>query len=72
MLGKEHPSILNSIKNLILMLRSLGKYKEAEQIYQQTLELMEKMLGKEHPSILNSINNLTLILRSLGKYKEAE
>ena len=33
-LGKEHPSALISIKNLAEVLRSQGKYKEAEEIHQ--------------------------------------
>ncbi|KAI1439348.1 hypothetical protein F5Y02DRAFT_424116, partial [Annulohypoxylon stygium] len=50
----------------------LGKYNEAEQMYQQTLELNEQVLGKEHPSTLSSMNNLALVLDSQGKYEEAE
>ncbi|KAI1322280.1 hypothetical protein F5Y16DRAFT_413326 [Xylariaceae sp. FL0255] len=51
---------------------TLGKYNEAERLYQQTLELKEEVLGREHPSILGSINNLAEVLRSQGKYEEAE
>ena len=50
----------------------LGKYKEAEQMYRQMLELREKVLGKEHPHTLSSMNNLTLVLWRLGKYEEVE
>ncbi|RYP79040.1 hypothetical protein DL771_000018 [Monosporascus sp. 5C6A] len=50
----------------------LGKYKEAEVIYRQTIELEEKLLGKEHPSTLASMNNLAEVLKCQGKYKEAE
>jgi prophage maintenance system killer protein len=54
------------------VLDSQGKYKEAEAMHQQTLQLKEKVLGKEHPSMLNSMNNLANVLYSQGKYKEAE
>ncbi|VBB80786.1 Putative protein of unknown function [Podospora comata] len=37
---------------------NLGKYKEAEQIHRQALQLREKVLGKEHPKTLSSMNNL--------------
>ena len=40
-------------------------------MYQQTLELREKVLGKEHPDTLTSMNNLA-VLSSQGKYEEAE
>nr|CDP26075.1 Putative kinesin light chain [Podospora anserina S mat+] len=50
---------------------NLGKYKEAEQMYRQTLQLSEKVLGKEHPDTLTSMNDLALVLYSQGKYEEA-
>jgi hypothetical protein len=63
-LGKEHPSTLSSMNNLGLVLGSQGKYKEAEAMHRQTLQLKEKVLGKEHPSTLDSMNNLELVLGS--------
>ena len=50
----------------------IGKYREAEQMHQQTLQLREMALGKEHPDTLASMNYLGLVLDSLGKYEEAE
>lgn len=40
----------------------LGKYKEAEQMHREQLELCKKVLGREHPSALGSMNNLALVL----------
>ena len=71
-LGKEHPSTLASMNNLVLVLSRQGNYKEAERIHRQTLVLREKMLGKEHPDTLGGMNNLAEVLRSQGNYKEAE
>ena len=71
-LGKEHPSILDSINSLVIILKGLRKYEEGEQMYRQILELWEKVLGKEYPSTLGSMNNLVIILKSLGKYKEVK
>ncbi|KAK0717692.1 hypothetical protein B0T26DRAFT_854799, partial [Lasiosphaeria miniovina] len=34
----------------------IAKYKEAEQIHRQALELREKVLGREHPDTLTSMN----------------
>src|SRR5437667_8186585 len=50
----------------------IGKYKEAEQMHRQALELRERALGIEHPLTLESINNLGVVLRKQGKYEEAE
>ncbi|OCK89205.1 purine and uridine phosphorylase [Cenococcum geophilum 1.58] len=52
--------------------RIIGKYKESEIIYRQTLELKKKVLGREHPDTLNSMNNLAVVLGNQGKYEEAE
>ena len=38
-LGKEHPSTLDSMNNLALVLRNQEKYDEAEQIQRQTSNL---------------------------------
>ena len=52
--------------------RILGKYQQAEQMYQQTAKLMETALGREHPNTLQSMNNLAVVLDIQGKYEEAK
>jgi hypothetical protein len=46
------------MSNLADVLVGQGNYKAAGEIYQQTLELKEKVLGPEHPDTLMSMNNL--------------
>ncbi len=58
MLGKEHPDTLTSMNNLALVLKNQGKYKQTEQMHQQTLELIEEVLGNEHSKTFTSMNNL--------------
>ncbi|KAK7920679.1 kinesin light chain [Apiospora marii] len=70
-LGREHPSTLDSMNNLAESLRQQGKYTEAEEMHRQTLGLKESVLGREHPSTLGSMNNLALVLDRQGKYDEA-
>jgi len=72
MLGKDHPDTLRSVSNLASVLRSQGKYEEAEAMNRRALDGMEKMLGKEHPHTLRSVSNLALLLVDQGKYEEAE
>ncbi|KAK8010351.1 P-loop containing nucleoside triphosphate hydrolase protein [Apiospora arundinis] len=72
LLGREHPSTLDSMNNLANVLGRQGKYSEAEQMHRQTLEPREKVLGREHPSTLNNIHDLALVLDRQGKYSEAE
>lgn len=49
-----------------------GNDKNSQEMYQQELELNEKVLGKENPLTLTSMNNLALALSNQGKYDEAE
>jgi Flp pilus assembly protein TadD len=71
-LGTEHPHTLTSMSNLASVLRSQGKYEEAEAINRQTLAQGEKVLGPEHRFTLKSMSNLAGVLDSQGKYEEAE
>ncbi|KAH8729862.1 P-loop containing nucleoside triphosphate hydrolase protein, partial [Ilyonectria robusta] len=50
----------------------LGKYQNAEGLYQDTLALGRQVLGDKHPRTLTSMNNLAVVLQSQGKYEEAE
>jgi tetratricopeptide (TPR) repeat protein len=75
---KEHSNTYTSMLNIEIMsnigttLLAQGKYEEAEQIYRQTLELMEKVLGKEHPEAHAAMMNMGTVLLKQGKYEEAE
>jgi len=60
-LGRDHPSTLNSINNITLVLDSQGKYTEAEAMHREALEGYEKVFGRDHPSTLNSMNNLAVV-----------
>ncbi|KAK1960990.1 hypothetical protein LY78DRAFT_560965, partial [Colletotrichum sublineola] len=50
------------MNNLALVLRSQGKYDEAEQMHRQKLELCKKVLGPNHPLTLGTRDNLKNIL----------
>lgn len=39
-----------------------GKYREAERMHHQLLQLTEKALGQEHPDALSSMNSLAQVL----------
>ncbi|CAN0531556.1 unnamed protein product [Ectocarpus sp. 8 AP-2014] len=34
-----------------------GKYDDAEQLYERSLAIREKLLGPEHPDVAQSLNN---------------
>lgn len=53
------------------VLRSQGKYSEAEKLSQRALKGYRSLLGPQHSDTLTSASNLALILRDQGKYEEA-
>jgi hypothetical protein len=63
-LGPKHPDTLTSISNLAAVLKSQGKYEEAEAMNRQTLALKETVLGPKHPDTLTSMSNLAWVLDS--------
>jgi tetratricopeptide (TPR) repeat protein len=71
-LTEEDGALLASRDLCATVLRSQGKYAEAEDMHQQALKLREKVLGLEHPDTLTSMNNLGEVLSRQGKYAEAE
>ncbi|TVQ32022.1 MAG: hypothetical protein EA376_07400, partial [Phycisphaeraceae bacterium] len=71
-LGDEHPSALESIGNMGVLLQAQGKLSEAEPYNREALEGRRRVLGGEHPNTLTSINNMGLLLQAQGKLAEAE
>jgi Tetratricopeptide repeat len=57
-LGEEHSATLISMANLMSTYSNQGRWKEAEELQAQELEICSRVLGEEHPSTLCSLNNL--------------
>jgi hypothetical protein len=53
-------------------LYSDGRYKEAEDLELQVMQMRKRVLGDEHPDTLTSINNLASTYSKQGRWKEAE
>jgi tetratricopeptide (TPR) repeat protein len=59
------------VSNLALVLRSQGKYEEAEKLNRRALEGREKELGVRHPDTLTSVYCLADLLHTTKRYAEA-
>ncbi len=70
-LGIDHPDTLKSAMNLAISYRTLGRYKEALELNEETLKLQRIKLGLDHPDTLRSMNNLAINHADLGRQKEA-
>jgi tetratricopeptide (TPR) repeat protein len=61
--------LLYDVSRSILL---LGKYKDAEQVWRQTVDLYMKVLGVEHPYTLASRSYLAKTLYGQGRHEEAK
>ncbi|NJL90897.1 MAG: tetratricopeptide repeat protein [Coleofasciculaceae cyanobacterium SM2_1_6] len=52
--------------------KSHSNYVKAENAYQESLNLYQKLLGDDHLTVANSLNNLAGIYRATGRYSDAE
>jgi tetratricopeptide (TPR) repeat protein len=51
---------------------TIGRYSEAEPLYQRALAIVVKTLGPEHPEVATCLNNLAALYDAQGKYAQAE
>ncbi|KAK0459053.1 hypothetical protein IW261DRAFT_1540773 [Armillaria novae-zelandiae] len=59
-------------EELQLQVLELRKKKEAEELELQVLELRNTVLGEEHPDTLKAMANLAFMYQNQGRWKEAE
>jgi len=66
-------SAVTSIKgNLAVIFSKQARWKEAEELFLQIVDMQMTVLGREHPDTLNSMANLATTYNSQGRWMEAE
>jgi tetratricopeptide (TPR) repeat protein len=70
-IGQEE-NLASSLTWLAYLYQSQGRYKEAEPLFIQALELRRSLLGDHHPDVATSFNNLAGLYDSQGRYEDAE
>jgi|GEM_PF-1557015 len=71
-LGEKHHYYTASLNNLALLYSHLGRYEEAEQLYNKALEIDKQAGGEEHPEFATDLNNLAELHIDRGQYRQAE
>ena len=70
-LGPSHRDTLVTVSNLAHLYYDIGRYQEAEVLFERALAGFEKLLGSNDPSTLGAMNNLANILKKRGQYRAA-
>jgi len=70
-LGPDHPDTLTIRNNLAGAYRSVGRFGEAIELFEQVLAKRERVLGADCPDTLETRNNLAGAYRSVGRFGEA-
>lgn len=60
------------IGNLGWTYHQLGRYKKAESLFLEVINIDSKVYGEEHYSYAISLNNLAYLYKDMGKYEEAK
>ncbi len=72
MLGDRHPSTLNALYNLGVLLEAQGRPADAELLLRETLSLQKATLGEHSPQARDAASWLVIVLTKQGKHEEAD
>ena len=70
--GDASPVYASCLDLIAEYYHDLGRYREAEPLYQQVLEIRLRVLGDRHPDSATSLNNLGELYSDTARYQEAE
>jgi tetratricopeptide (TPR) repeat protein len=70
-LGLDTELLIN-LSHLAELYYSQKRYHEAEQLFQQVLELTKRLLGEDHPDVATSLSRLASLYYTQGRYGAAE
>jgi tetratricopeptide (TPR) repeat protein len=71
-LGPDHPSSLETLDRLAIVVAAQGQYGEAVTLHRQALEHRSRVLGDDHEDTMSSCDHLASALNKVGRYEEAE
>ena len=60
------------LNNLAELYRIQGRYREAEPLYKQALEIRRESTDRDEPAMAATLNNLGLLYFHLGQYDQSE
>ena len=70
--GVDHPAYAASLLAYAALKVDLGRYVDAERLYEEGGRLVEAELGDEHPMYATFLNNRGFLFQSIGNLAAAE
>ncbi len=70
--GKNHTDVSKFINSLAAVYQSLGKYEQAEPLYNRSLVIQEKYFGKDDIKVTTILDNLARLYAEQGRFQKAE
>jgi len=67
---EEQEALSVVLGNLGTLFRKNGRYNEALDLHQQSIQIKEKVLGKFHPIMGTTYDNLGIIMKDLARFEE--
>lgn len=71
-LDKDDNQVSHSMNSLALTYWNQGRWKDAEELFLQALEVHIRVLGEWHPNTLINMSNLALVFKYEKRWNEAE
>ena len=50
-LGQEHAEVAGALNNLAVLLKGMGRFEEAQALYEKSIQIKERALGHAHPQV---------------------
>jgi len=70
LLGENHLDVAETMLNLGIVLREMGRYDDAEPVYLEAVAVDRKALGEAHPQVVLGLKNLVNLFIDKAAYDE--
>ena len=71
LVGQEHSGYMDTLNNIAINLKNLGRMNEAIIYYEKAFKLSEQRLGLENQDTLGSLKNYAMALHNMGRKNDA-
>lgn len=59
-LGRQHPDVAACLNNLAVLLKTMGRYAEAQGMYERCIAIKEQAMGPTHPQVCGRLSQHVL------------